>query len=181
MEGKLYFAYGSNINLDQMACRCPAAEVVGPVVLEGHELLFRGNAGGNGVATIAPKEGGRVHGLLWKITPDCERSLDRYEGYPHLYEKEPVTVRCKDGTEVAVMAYVMTGGERWREPAVPSEPYYKGIQDGFRQNGLPLTALKKAWRHAVAEVHERTEQQNAFFISKCPTPPKRKGRDGYGR
>ena len=50
---RLYFAYGSNINLDQMAYRCPAAQVVGPVVLEDYKLLFRGNARGNGVATIA--------------------------------------------------------------------------------------------------------------------------------
>ena len=69
----MYFAYGSNINLDQMAYRCPAAQVVGPVVLEGYELLFRGNASGNGVATIKPKEGQQVHGLLWRITPGCER------------------------------------------------------------------------------------------------------------
>ena len=26
-DGKLYFAYGSNINLDQMAYRCPDAKV----------------------------------------------------------------------------------------------------------------------------------------------------------
>lgn len=28
IEEKLYFAYGSNMNLEQMAYRCPAAEVV---------------------------------------------------------------------------------------------------------------------------------------------------------
>ena len=93
MAEKLYFAYGSNINLEQMAYRCPAAEAVGPVILENYELLFRGNTKGNGVATIAHKEGCRVHGLLWRITPACEQSLDLYEGYPRLYEKEPVTVR----------------------------------------------------------------------------------------
>ena len=64
MEEKLYFAYGSNINLEQMAYRCPTAQVVGPVTLEGYELLFRGNARGSGVATIAPKEGHQVHGLF---------------------------------------------------------------------------------------------------------------------
>lgn len=80
-EGKLYFAYGSNINLDQMAQRCPDAQVVGPVTLENYELLFRGNLRGAGVATIAPREGSTVHGLLWNITPECERSLDYYEGY----------------------------------------------------------------------------------------------------
>ena len=40
MADKLYFAYGSNINLEQMDYRCPDATVVGPVVLENYELLF---------------------------------------------------------------------------------------------------------------------------------------------
>ena len=34
-NGHLYFAYGSNINLEQMAWRCPGAEVFGPAVLGG--------------------------------------------------------------------------------------------------------------------------------------------------
>ena len=80
-EDTLYFAYGSNINLDQMAYRCPDARVIGPVVLEGYRLAFRGNASGNGVATVVPHKGGKVHGLLWEITPACEQTLDRYEGY----------------------------------------------------------------------------------------------------
>ncbi len=78
MKNSYYFAYGSNINLDQMADRCPDAQVVGPVVLEGYELLFRRG----GFATIQPCEGNKVHGLLWSITPECERSLDRYECAP---------------------------------------------------------------------------------------------------
>ena len=77
MENTLYFAYGSNINLGQMEYRCPDASVVGPVTLENYELLFRRG----GFATIAPKEGDTVHGLLWSLTRSCERSLDRYEGY----------------------------------------------------------------------------------------------------
>lgn len=44
MSEMLYFAYGSNINLQQMAVRCPDAQVVEPAVLENYELLFRGNA-----------------------------------------------------------------------------------------------------------------------------------------
>lgn len=89
MENTMYFAYGSNINLEQMAYRCPDASVVGPVTLEGWELLFRRG----GFATIAPKEGEQVTGLLWSITQSCERSLDRYEGYPRFYNKQMVTVR----------------------------------------------------------------------------------------
>ena len=37
-DGTLYFAYGSNINLDQMAYRCPSAQVVAPVVLDNYKL-----------------------------------------------------------------------------------------------------------------------------------------------
>ena len=74
MEENLYFAYGSNLDLEQMAQRCPDAEIVGPVRLENYELRFRGS----GFATVAPKKGSTVHGLVWKITPNCEQSLDRY-------------------------------------------------------------------------------------------------------
>ena len=167
-DGGLYFAYGSNINLDQMSYRCPAAQVVGPVTLDGYELLFRGS----GVATIGPKEGAVVHGLLWKITPDCERSLDRYEGYPRLYGKQAVTVKDQNGQKFTVMAYVMT--ERYLTPAIPSGFYYQGIMDGYRQNGLPAAALKKAWNHAVREVHQETERANAGLIGRTQ-PPKRRG------
>ena len=93
MKETYYFAYGSNMNLDQMAYRCPAASVVEPVHLEGYRLTFCGRGKGSGVATILPEEGSRVEGVLWKITPECEKSLDFYEGYPHLYGKEPVLVQ----------------------------------------------------------------------------------------
>lgn len=80
----LYFAYGSNMNLNQMAFRCPDAEVVDTVRLEGYRLAFCMNGGGNGVATILPEEGSYVDGVLcgspngmngiWTITrafPTC--------------------------------------------------------------------------------------------------------------
>lgn len=161
-EKRLYFAYGSNINLDQMAIRCPDAQVLGPVVLENHQLLFRGNFNGHGVATIKPHKGSKVYGLLWHITPACERSLDVYEGFPRLYEKQMVTVKDKIGQEFPVMAYVMT--PLCKEPAVPSNSYYNGILDGFRQNGLPAAALKQAWEYSVKEVHTWTAKQNRTAV-----------------
>ena len=163
----MYFAYGSNINLDQMAYRCPAAQVVGPVVLEGYELLFRGNASGNGVATIKPKEGQQVH----------ERSLDLYEGYPHLYEKESVAVRDHAGRQLTVMAYVMTDGDRWRSPALPSEYYYQGIRDGYRQNGLPLSKLKQAWQHCAKELDQESSRLNRICGGQAKSPKKQRGKE----
>ena len=171
MEGRLYFAYGSNINLEQMAHRCPAAQVVGPVVLADYKLLFRGNTRRNGVATIAPHKGRKVYGLLWKITPECEQSLDIYEGFPQLYGKQDVTVRDEDGRAFTVMAYVMT--ELCQEPAMPSSFYYNGILEGYRQNGLPTAALKRAWEHSMKEVHTAIERTNRL-LNKPTKPPKRR-------
>ena len=103
----MYFAYGSNMNLDQMAYRCPAAEAVCTAKLEGYELFFAGRPG-NGVASIRPKQGGAVEGVLWKLTQACEKSLDHYEGFPALYGKETVRVRGSDGTEHCVTAVSYT-------------------------------------------------------------------------
>ena len=91
-----------------------------------------------------------MQGLLWKITPYCELSLDIYEGYPRLYEKQAITLRTKSGKQVQAMVYVMTH-EKERLPTMPTRSYYTGIQEGFRQNGLPEQALKDALSNLLHE------------------------------
>ena len=81
MKNKLYIAYGSNLNLPQMAGRCPTAKVVGASEIKDYALVFRGGRHG-AVATIEPCEGSSVPVLLWKITPKDEAALDIYEGFP---------------------------------------------------------------------------------------------------
>ena len=142
-----YFAYGSNINLEQMKERCPAAKAVGPVTLADYELRFRGH----GFATVAAKKGSTVHGLLWELTPACEQALDRYEGYPRHYTKEQVSVRTLDGAVISVMAYIMAE-PLCRQPALPSPYYYRAIQQGFEANGLPVESLEEAWNRTIDEI-----------------------------
>ena len=155
-DTSLYFAYGSNINLDQMDVRCPKAVPLCTVELDGYELRFRGNSRDTGVANIEPKQGGKVYGLLWEITPECEKSLDRYEGYPFLYGKKQVNITLPGGQKIPVMAYVMQE-ERHLKPAMPSYPYYNGIREGFRENGIPLFSLEQALHreHAQVEKHQK--------------------------
>ena len=40
---KYYLAYGSNLNIRQMALRCPTAKAVGTAVIKDYELLFKGS------------------------------------------------------------------------------------------------------------------------------------------
>lgn len=86
MKRKIYGAYGSNMNLEQMAHRCPKAKVIGSGILKDYKLTFRGRY--KGVANIQPCKGKEVPIVLWEITDECERALDIYEGYPSLYVKK---------------------------------------------------------------------------------------------
>ena len=170
---RLYFAYGSNINLDQMERRCPNAEVVAPVTLNGYRLLFRGGYPDNGVATIAPDHTKQVKGLLWRLTPECEQSLDQYEGYPRLYGKEDVTVMDKAGNTYTVMAYIMTS-EYELQPSYPSIFYYSGIAQGYEQNGIPLKGLRDALNYCQEEVSERYAHSTRLRSTPTTAPPRRK-------
>ena len=154
MENKLYLAYGSNLNLEQMMDRCPDAKVVKPVTLEGYELLFRRG----GFATIAPKEGSVVHGVVWRITPRCEKMLDSYEGYPRLYGKETVTVQDRESNVLPVMTYTMTE-EHMKTANLPSISYAVTIWEGYKANGLPLDALRTAIQHCENEVGQTMRSQ----------------------
>lgn len=148
METKIYAAYGSNMNLEQMAVRCPASKVIGNGVLEDYKLTFRGLY--KGVANIEPCKGKEVPIVLWEITQDCETALDMYEGYPRLYEKREVKVKI--GTKIKkAMAYVMTE-EYINKPSVPTNYYYNVIAKGYQDNELDLETLKQAHLECLKEV-----------------------------
>lgn len=143
----LYFAYGSNMNTNQMAFRCPDAQVIDTVRLENYRLVFRSNGGGKGVATILPEQGSFVDGVLWRISPKDEQSLDHYEGFPVLYGKETVSVRTSDGKQIPVMAYTMNAPYR-DVPALPSWEYLNGIITGCWQHQIDSWPVQKAVENA---------------------------------
>lgn len=131
------------MNRNQMAFRCPDAEVAGSVRLEGYRLAFRENGGGVGVATVLPEPDSFVDGVLWRISERDERRLDHYEGFPYLYGKTPVTVTGRNGQKLEVMAYSMNSPYK-ETPAMPSKAYLEGILDGCRQNGIKIASILEA-------------------------------------
>lgn len=149
MTRKLYLAYGSNLDMDQMLRRCPDAIRVGTATIEDYELVFRGNARHNGVANIEPcGDGMSVPVGVWSISESDEAALDRYEGWPWLYEKQTFTVRV-NGKTVNAMAYVMTPGHRITPP---SSIYLGTIAKGYDDFGFdpePLMEASEDARHYV--------------------------------
>ena len=140
---KYYMAYGSNLNVEQMAYRCPDAVPVGTATLNGWELRF------NGVLTIERKEGAHTPVGIWKISKEDERNLDMYEGYPRLYRKEvmkvPVTDKNGNTEELNCIVYIMNEGRRGKLP--PSSSYYYTVADGYWDFKFDTKILNDAvWR-----------------------------------
>lgn len=166
MKENYYFAYGSNMNLHQMDYRCPASEVVENVRLEDYRLAFRGRNPGNGVATILPEKGSHVDGVLWNITPDCEKSLDHYEGYPSLYGKEQVIVQNQAGERQSVMVYVMNAPYK-DVPSRPSDLYLKGILEGCHENGIASKPIMDAVKRTREEMLKDTNLEKTELVGKA--------------
>lgn len=133
-----YAAYGSNLQLAQMARRCPTAVVFKTGLLLGYELLFRSRP--RAFATIEPREGGQVPVLLWQLKPKDEEALDRYEEYPVLYRKEILPVVTQEGIVIS-MFYLMNPGQPFGEP---TEQYYKTILSGYESAGFSQEILDAA-------------------------------------
>jgi hypothetical protein len=157
----LYVAYGSNMNRRQMARRCPRARPLGAIRLEGWRLVMKR------VADIEPDPDSVTPAALWEITRACERALDAYEGFPHLYIKQRITVALPGGRRAKPMAYVMNGPCQ-RDYGPASDGYLASIADGYRDFGFDdLSPLRQAQVEAItiARRAERTAWREAATLS----------------
>lgn len=160
MKQRLYVAYGSNLNIEQMAYRCPTAKLLGVGVIKNYELQFKGHSLGS-YATIAPKENESVPVGVWVIQPQDERRLDSYEGYPSHYFKKNIPVEMQDGKTVNAMVYIMNLRMQF---GLPSAMYYKTVHQGYLDCGLDVKVLDEAvlkstqkyYARYVAQMEEQT-------------------------
>ena len=151
----LYVAYGSNMNRCLMARRCPQARPLAAIRLEGWRLVMKR------VADIEPDTQAVTPAALWEITRACERALDAYEGFPHLYVKERIAVALPNGRRAKPMAYVMNG-PRQRDYGPASDGYLASIADGYRDFGFDdLSPLREAQADAISLVR-RAERATWF-------------------
>lgn len=137
--GKLYIAYGSNLNLAQMAVRCPSAKVYAKGILNNWELVYRGSKK-NSHATIERKIGSSVPVLVWEIQASDEYRLDLYEGYPRYYFKKNTMVDI-EGRKKKAMVYIM---DEQQLPGKPSASYIETIRQGYIDNDMDLSILEKS-------------------------------------
>jgi len=90
----LYFAYGSNLWIEQMAKRCPGSSFKGKGTLEGYRWQINQRGVAN-VVKAAPSDS--VEGLVFSVTTSDERTLDRNEGVAKkFYERQFLTITLEE-------------------------------------------------------------------------------------
>ncbi len=133
-----YFAYGSNLWIDQMIARTGPADRGRPVSriarLANYRLVFQSlSSDGQSFANIIRAEEEEVLGAAYCCAPGALAKLD---GYERGYERRPVVVTDERGQRLPAVAYVMLA-ERGAKFGRPCSQYLWKIVTGARQHGLP--------------------------------------------
>jgi len=141
-----YFAYGSNMDENQMADRVGKGnfEKICVAKLEGYRFAYDGksqNWDNKAVANIIKSNGDVVWGVLYKVGNNRDKfwqSLDGSEGYREdgsgAYSGAVVEVLGEDGKTYKAWTYLR---KEPAEPGEPSERYRKQIIKAAYHHGLP--------------------------------------------
>ncbi|MFC1992398.1 gamma-glutamylcyclotransferase family protein [Chloroflexota bacterium] len=126
-----YFAYGSNLNKKQMTERCPDSKPIFTATLHNYKLVFVGwsRQWQGGVSSIKSFRGERVPGAVYEVSDRDLRRLDKYEGYPDIYNRLNVMVTNEDGEPVEAVTYIKKGQ---LEETRPSKEYLAVLQQGYK-------------------------------------------------
>lgn len=140
MKTVLYFAYGSNLDEEQMKERCPGARPAGIATLPNHALAFGGfsHRWSGAVASVRRASGERVEGLLYRVPVAELATLDRAEGHPFSYLRTTRMVRTKAGRRRAVI-YLQP--EESFEAWSPQPEYFAVLYREYARRGFALEHL----------------------------------------
>lgn len=145
-----YAAYGMNTNKAGMASRCPTAEPLYALDLDGWRFRFAG------CADVVRETGTSVNVALWKLTDNDLASLDALEGYPHYYDRVQVPVE-HEGEIVFAWIYTMQPGHEDRTPGIS---YWNCLVEGYTDFGMSHEQLDRAHVSAELAAEQREAERN---------------------
>jgi gamma-glutamylcyclotransferase (GGCT)/AIG2-like uncharacterized protein YtfP len=103
----LHFAYGSNMDRALMRANCPSARALGTAILRDYRFIIAAC----GYASVERRNGARVQGVLWRLTPADVDALDRYESVATgLYDRDNLSVQGPTGRVPALVYVARAGG-----------------------------------------------------------------------
>ena len=129
----LYAAYGSNLDPEQMALRCPHSPLRGTGWLAGWRITFGGDGWDGALPTIAEDPNAQIFVALYDLTEADEATLDQWESVDSgLYRKVRVRVATLDGEHPAWI-YVLNDFEG----GLPSARTIGILADAAERAGAP--------------------------------------------
>jgi gamma-glutamylcyclotransferase (GGCT)/AIG2-like uncharacterized protein YtfP len=147
---RYYFAYGSCMDLDGRIADSGYKEdfrPIGTACLEGWKFRLNKASGDGRVvsANIETKPGGKVYGVLYKITGRAEKEyLNRREGYPYHYYKEYLDVAVGEQIFPSAIVYI-------------AQPAY--LTEGLAITPAYEQELKRGGQHLPAAYREEFLQE----------------------
>jgi gamma-glutamylcyclotransferase (GGCT)/AIG2-like uncharacterized protein YtfP len=133
----LYAAYGSNLDPQQMATRCPHSPHRGTGWLTGWRITFGGEGWDGALPTLVEDPESQVFVGLYDVTDADEARLDQWESADSgLYRKLRLRIATLDG-EAPAWVYVLNDFEG----GVPSARTIGILADAAEAAGAPADYL----------------------------------------
>ncbi len=145
-----YFAYGSNMNWEQMQRRCPSSQFFGLARLPNYcfAIARHSRLRKCGTANIFPQQGSEVWGIVYDVSVSDLITLDSFEDG---YRRENLLVfRSGDGQHpLEVLIYI---AEKEDNPPLPYAEYKRLVVEGARHWNVP-----DSYRLMLEQIHVVTD------------------------
>ena len=130
-----YFAYGSNMNWEQMQRRCPSTQFVSVASLKDYRFAIARHSRlrNCGTANIFPDSGSEVWGIVYDVSGPDLTILDSFEDG---YRREWLSVYASGNNQnsLEVLVYI---AEKEDTVPLPNPEYKRLIVDGARHWNIP--------------------------------------------
>ena len=104
-----YFAFGSNMDKKRMEIRTHESSDRQKGIMEDWKLVFnkiKDEERGSGYANIEPEIGSIVEGIIYKVSEDAIKKLDKKEGVPDDYLQETMSVGNENQESISCIVYI---------------------------------------------------------------------------
>lgn len=149
----LYFAYGQNLNSQDLAAWCykqgypyPLGEKVANAYLPDTRIIFNYYSAPRrgGVINLRYQLGHVVPGVLFRVLPGGWEALDAKGREENMYKHINIVALTEDGCEHVAIAYQIRKDKN-RDEFVPPDPLYlKVVREGLLSHGFDDTTLATA-------------------------------------
>lgn len=133
----IYFAYGSNMDHEQMQTRCPGHRVIAVGRLSNYALAFTrwSRSWNSGTADILPEMGKEIYGVLYDLTLDDLKRMDKFADYPNSYVRQDVLVENVGATHASSLPALTYVAIR-QGVFLPSKAYLNKMIQGAEKNKI---------------------------------------------